>query len=188
MRSLVIYVPAGLPRSTGLSLCRTLQQGTGRRKPDHKPCTFKWNTVLESDYRQEAEVVFCQLLVQPARSQPPRLQHRPGAWLCQQPDAMYTDCGSACSPTTRTVLQWSVCYTFSCQLQRCQAQASLSEMQWCTPVMHTHIFLTEVLWYAQVDSMFKAKHRPSAGLTGVSILPKVEHINQAHPRSCSNGK
>lgn len=36
--------------------------------------------------------------------------------------------------------------------------------------------------------MSKAKHKCSSGLTGVSILPEAEHINQAHPRSCSNGK
>lgn len=36
--------------------------------------------------------------------------------------------------------------------------------------------------------MSKAKHKSSSGLTGVSILPEVEHINQAHPRGCSNGK
>jgi len=34
----------------------------------------------------------------------------------------------------------------------------------------------------------KAKHSSSSGLTGVSVLPEAECIDQAHPRSCSSGK
>lgn len=47
------------------------------------------------------------------------------------------------------------------------------------------IFLSEVLWCAQVDSMSKAKHKSSSGLSGVSILPEAE---PAYPKRCSNGK
>lgn len=57
-------------------------------------------------------------------------------------------------------------------------------------VMHAKrgIFLIKVLLCVQVDSMSKAKHKSSSGLTGVSILPEGEPISQAYPRSCSNGK
>lgn len=97
-----------------------------------------------------------------------------------------------CSPTTETALQLSFCYMFSfLWVPALQGSSPLYGGQpgW-NAVMHAKggIFLIKVLLCVQVDSMSKAKHKSSSGLTGVSILPEGEPISQAHPRSCSNGK
>lgn len=98
-------------------------------------------------------------------------------------DATYTECPTA----TQTVWQVSFSHTASCYLQSCKTQilsteGSLAEMQWWMPDV---IFLIQKLWCAQVDS----RPKPSTSLVQVcSESQSFLKQNQAHPRSCSNGK
>lgn len=43
------------------------------------------------------------------------------------------------------------------------------------------IFLTQMLWCAQVDSMSKAKHKSSSSLSGVSLLPEADPSSPKEP-------
>lgn len=99
-------------------------------------------------------------------------------------DATYSECPT----TSKTVLQVSFCYTVSCWLQLCKAQilsteGSRAEVQWWMP--------EDVFFWQKSYDMHRWTPCPKPSTNRVQVCLGSQSLlkqNQAHPRSCSNGK